>query len=458
MLKKCMENENDKNQESLDNQDIQIKEIQDNQKPKSGRTFLVVSMLIISIFISATTGAIFGFLASSSGSTFFGKIESSQWGKIFSENQPVSPVQVKQNIIQEDSAVIDVVKKTSPSVVSIVISKDVSTLQNQGGASDFFDPFNFFGQGGGSANGNKGGSGSGTTGGTQKQDIGGGTGFFITGDGMVVTNRHVVDDSTASYTVVTSDGQKYPAKVLAVDPIQDVAVIKVEGNNFPTLELGNSDSVQIGQTVVAIGNSLGQFSNTVSRGIISGLQRNVTAGGETGQTEKLTNIIQTDAAINPGNSGGPLLDIEGSVIGINVAIASGAQNIGFAIPANQVAKIIDQVKTTGKISTPFLGVRYIPVDDALQKQNNLPYNYGVLVARGNAITDLAVVPGSPADKAGIVENDILLEVDGIKIEDASGKTLTELIAQHKTGDNVDVKIWHKGKLSDVTVTLEERKQ
>ncbi|MFA7319710.1 MAG: trypsin-like peptidase domain-containing protein [Parcubacteria group bacterium] len=435
-----MENEKIENQTSSNSRN------EVSQNPKPGRILFAVVVLAVSVFISATVGGLFGFLAAKNGADLLGKIRSGRIESLFSEKQVSQPAQIRQNIVQEDSAVIDVVKRTSPSVVSIVISKDIPAV-----TSDYFDPFGFFSQGSGNRDGN------GATGNAQKQDIGGGTGFFITADGMIVTNRHVVDDSNASYTVVTSDDKKYPAKVLAVDPVGDIAVIKIEGDNFPTLELGDSGTVQVGETVVAIGNSLGQFSNTVSRGIISGLKRNVTAGGEIGQAENLTGIIQTDAAINPGNSGGPLLDIDGKVIGINVAIASGAQNIGFAIPSDQVTKIIDQVKKTGKISTPFLGVRYVAVDDALQKQNNLPYNYGALIARGNSITDFAVIPGSPADKAGLVENDIILEINGTKLDDTNGQGLTGLIAQYKAGDNVTLKIWHKGSTKDVSVTLEERK-
>jgi S1-C subfamily serine protease len=428
--------------------------------------FLAVILIIITIFISATFGAFFGFLASRSGSPFLAGLGGGKLSSLLAGNNSTPSSEVtKQNIVQEDSAVIDVVKKTSPAVVSIVISKDISNTQNLGDLPNFFgDPFNlFFGQGNGMDNGNNnngsnsngGNSNSGS--GSQQQTIGGGTGFFITSDGLIVTNRHVVDDSTASYTVVTNDNKKYPAKVLAIDPVNDIAVIKIDGSGFPTLKLGNSSQVQVGETVIAIGNSLGQFSNTVSRGIISGLQRNVTAGGDTGQTERLTNIIQTDAAINPGNSGGPLLDINGNVIGINVAIAQDAQNIGFAIPSNQVKKVVNEVETTGKISTPYLGIRYIPIDSGLQQQNNLPYDYGDLVTRGQTIGDLAVILGSPADKAGIVENDIILEVNGTKINDGNGGPgLSDLIAQHNVGDTVTLKVWSKGQTKDVPVTLAQR--
>lgn len=243
------------------------------------------------------------------------------------------------------------------------------------------------------------------------------------------------------------------AKVLAKDPINDVAVIKIEGSDYATLNFGDSDSLKIGQTAIAIGNSLGEFSNTVSKGIISGLKRNLTAGGGTGEAEQLKNIIQTDAAINPGNSGGPLLNISGDIIGINVAMAQGAQNIGFAIPSNQIKKIVDQVQKTGKISTPYLGVRYIPIDEAIQKENDLPFGYGVLVVRGQKITDFAVVPGSPADKAGLVENDILLEINGTKID--SENSLTDIIAKFNVGDTVSLKIWHKGETKNISVALAE---
>ncbi|HRY82105.1 MAG TPA: trypsin-like peptidase domain-containing protein [Candidatus Moranbacteria bacterium] len=424
--------------ENIENQNIEADS--QEKKTKHGKVFFVAVVLVLIIFVSAGTGAIFGFLASKGSLQLFSK----------NKNTQNDPEVVKQKIIQEDSAVIDVVKNSAPAVVSIVISKDVPKIQNFGNLPNFFGtPFDFyFGPESGGINDN-------SQGGTKKQTIGGGTGFFITDDGMIVTNRHVVDDSSADYTVVTNDDKEHPAKVLAIDSNNDIAVIKIDGKDYPVLELGDSDLAQIGQTVVAIGNSLGEFSNTVSRGIISGLKRNLTAGDGMGQAEKLNNIIQTDAAINPGNSGGPLLDINGQVIGINVAIAQGAQNIGFAIPVNQVKKITDQVKKTGKISTPFIGVRYIPVDSVLQKENSLPYNYGALVARGDKITDFAVIPGSPADKAGIVENDIILEADGQKIDDKN--QLSTIISDHSAGDEISLKIWHKGTEKEVKVVLAEKK-
>jgi S1-C subfamily serine protease len=413
----------------------------------------LVGIIVVSIIISSLFGAIFGFMSAGAVNIF-----SAQIGQKFHQYFPnvilhnIDPKISKQQVIVEDSAIIDVVDKTSPSVVSIVISKNVPNIQNNPGS--FFDPFGLdpFGNGGG-------GSGSGNSQpdqGSQKQTVGGGSGFFITSDGYILTNRHVVDDSTADYTVVTNDGKEYKAKVLAVDPVRDAAVIKVDGNNFPVATLGDSDTIKIGETAVAIGNSLGEFSNSVSRGIISGLRRNLNAGSGFGDTERLTNIIQTDAAINPGNSGGPLLDINGNVIGINVAVAQGAQNVGFALPINQAKRIIDQVRNGTKISVPYLGVRYITIDSSVQKDAQLPFDYGVLVLRGNKMTDLAVIPGSPADKAGIVENDIILEINGQKID--TNSQLGDLIAKYNVGDTVTLKIWHKGNTKDVQVTLQESKQ
>lgn len=413
---------------------------QESSSKGSGNKKLITIVLILSIIFSAFFGTVFGFLAGTASQKVGGKLS-----KIF--NPSTDNEIVKQKIVAEDSAIIDVVNKTSPAVVSIIISKDVpryrNFFSNPFDFPDFFDPF---------GNGQNQGQGNG---GTQKQQIGGGSGFLASSDGMIVTNKHVVADTGAEYTVITNDGKEHAAKVLARDPVGDIAVIKIDGQDYPTLNFGDSGNLQIGQTVIAIGNSLGEFSNTVSRGIISGLRRNLTAGSGLGDTEKLTNIIQTDAAINPGNSGGPLLDINGDVIGINVAMAQGAQNIGFAIPANQIKKVVDQVKTTGKISTPYIGVRYMPVTDTIQKSNSLPYNYGALVARGTQITDLAVIPGSPADKAGIQENDIILELNGTKIDDKN--SLSDLISQHGIGETVTLKVWHKGNENDVKVALEERK-
>jgi serine protease Do len=348
-----------------------------------------------------------------------------------------------------DSFVINAVKKTNPAVVSVIISEEVPKYeeyvdpnQQTNPFGDMFPGFNFsipeYKQDG-----------------TQKQEVGGGSGFFVSSDGLIVTNKHVVDQANATYTVFTNDGKKYDAKVIAKDPVLDIALIRITpppGVIFPYLSLGDSDTLQLGQSVIAIGNALGEYRNTVSAGVVSGLSRSITAGDESGNSEVLDHVIQTDAAINPGNSGGPLLDLSGNVIGVNVAIAQGSQNVGFALPINSVKGAIESVERTGKIIRPYLGVRYVQIDAAMEEANNLSVDYGVLVKQGATASDLAVIPGSPADKAGIVENDIILDVDGMKLDDTN--SLSDVIRGDNVGQTITLTILHKGVQKNVQVTLE----
>ncbi|MEK7480600.1 MAG: trypsin-like peptidase domain-containing protein [Patescibacteria group bacterium] len=352
-------------------------------------------------------------------------------------------------IFSEESAITDVVDKVNPAVVSIVVTKDVPVVEQY---FENFDPFEEFFRdpfGGGfnfqvPRTREKG---------TEKREVGGGSGFFVSKDGLVVTNRHVVSDTKAEYTVFTNDGKKYEAEVLARDPILDIAILKSGAKNTPYLTFGDSEKVKLGQTVIAIGNALGEFRNSVSVGVVSGLSRSVVAGDDFGNSELLEQVIQTDAAINPGNSGGPLLDVKGNVIGVNVAVSRGAENIGFALPANLVKSTVSSVVEHGEIIRPYLGVRYTRITPSLKKKNNLSVDYGALVMRGDTPEDLAVIPGSPADKAGIVENDIILEIDGIKLEE--GKSFGLLIRQKSVGDTITLKIVSKGKEKVVSATLEK---
>ena len=368
-----------------------------------------------------------------------------------------SKVAGEQPIFSQDSLVVNAVKKTNPAVVSIIISQNVPKYetcvdpnqpQTQNPFGDLFPGFNFsFPQYQQLCQN-----------GTEKKDIGGGSGFFVTSDGLIVTNKHVVDQKNAEYTVFTNDGKKHVAKVIARDPVLDIALIKIDpivGESFPSLSLGNSDSLEVGQSVIAIGNALGEYRNTVSVGVVSGLARSITAGDTSGNSEVLDHVIQTDAAINPGNSGGPLLNLEGEVIGVNVAMAQGSQNIGFALPINSVKGTIESVKTTGKIIRPFLGVRYVAIDAVMKAKNNLTVDYGVLVKTGATASDLAVIPGSPADKAGIVENDIILEIDGVKLDDKT--SLASIIREKNVGQVINLKILHRGVEKNVPVTLEAAK-
>lgn len=359
---------------------------------------------------------------------------------------PKAPEAYVSNITYEQ-AIIDVVKEASPSVVSIIISKNLPVYQEQlvnpfGNSPDFGMPFDIkvpqYVQKG-----------------TKNQEVGAGSGFIVSKDGLIVTNKHVVSDKTASYTVLTNDGKKYTAKVLALDPVKDLAVIKIEDDKeFPSIKLGDSSGIQIGQGAIAIGNSLGEFKNTVSVGVISGLGRTINAADQGGGfSETLEDIIQTDAAINLGNSGGPLLNLKGEVIGINTATAEGAQTIGFAIPINLAKKDIDQIIKTNKIVYPFLGVRYALVDDEIKQKYNLSVDYGALVLPGKS-GEPSVTPDSAAKKAGIKEKDVILEFNGEKI--TQDNSITKIIQKYNPGDKVTLKVLRDGKEMDIDIVLGER--
>lgn len=341
--------------------------------------------------------------------------------------------------LSQEQQIIETVKKVKPAVVSIVITKDVPILEEyyEDFGGQFFIPMPQYRQNG-----------------TQEQEVGGGSGFIVSADGYVITNKHVIDDLDASYTVFTNDGTKYEAEIIARDPLNDVAVLKIQAENLPYLEFGDSDQLQVGQTAIAIGNALSEFSNSVSVGIVSGLARTIEAGNGYGQSEQLENVIQTDAAINPGNSGGPLLNLQGQVIGVNVAVAYGSENIGFALPGNLAKTVVESVKTNGKIVRPYLGVRYVEITSELKEANSLAVDYGALVARGETLNDLAVIPGSPADKAGLRENDIILEIDGQKLNEE--RSLASIIGNKNVGDVVKLRVLRQGEEQDIEVVLEER--
>lgn len=351
--------------------------------------------------------------------------------------------------IDYENAVVKAVEIASPAVVSIVISKDVPVIEQcpYNPFSDLPSEFqDFFGFPGGGFQFYQP-----CQKGTEKKEVGGGTGFIISSDGLILTNKHVASDKKASYTVFTNDGKKYDAEILAQDPVMDIAVVKIKASNLPVLKLGNSDSVKLGQTAIAIGNALGEFRNTVAVGVISGLARTITASGA-GQVETIEGVLQTDAAINQGNSGGPLLNLKGEVIGINTAMVSGAQNIGFAIPINKAKRAIESVKKSGRIITPFLGVRYILISPELAKKEELSVDYGALVRGGQ--DGPAVVKKSPAEKAGIQTEDIILAINGKKI--SQNNTLASMIQNFNVGDTITLKILRNGKEMEIKVKLEER--
>lgn len=290
----------------------------------------------------------------------------------------------------------------------------------------------------------------------ERREIGGGTGFIITDDGLVLTNRHVVADDSVTITVVLADKRRFPGRVLARDPVLDLAVVKIDATNLPVAPLGDSSKLRIGETAIAIGNTLSEYPNTVTRGIVSGLARRVVAGDGFGANEVIEEAIQTDAAINPGNSGGPLINVRGNVIGVNVAVTRGAEGVGFAIPVNIAKRVIDSVKKTGRIVRPWLGVRYIIIDEEVARRNALPVTAGALVVRGAGRAELAVVPGSPAERAGIRENDIILELGGVRIDE--DHSLAALISARNPGDIVRIKILRQGNEQMMNVTLAEYKE
>lgn len=285
--------------------------------------------------------------------------------------------------------------------------------------------------------------------------VGGGSGFIVDPSGIILTNKHVISDPKAEYTIITTDDKKFKAEVLARDPIDDVAILKIDAENLPTVELGDSSQVELGETVLAIGNALGIFKNTVSAGIISGLARSIRAATEPKMPiQELRGLIQTDAAINPGNSGGPLVDINGKAIGINAAIVFGAQNLGFAIPINYATRDLEDLKKHGRIRRPLLGIRYITIDENLKEKMKLPVDHGALITGQKPLAP-AIVPKSPADKAGLKEKDIIIAYNGIEL--TKDHTLQDVLEEKEVGEVLELTILRNGKKILKKVPLSERR-
>jgi S1-C subfamily serine protease len=326
-----------------------------------------------------------------------------------SEGFRVSSGSVEQKVIKEESVVIDVAEKVSPSVVTVSIQTPARRVLE-------LNPF-----GGGITSRIEGG---------MPQDIG--SGFVVSEDGLIVTNKHVVG-TDGTYKVVVQDGTEYTVIEISRDPSNDIAILRIEGENLIPIELGDSSDLKVGQFVIAIGTALGEFRHTVTTGVISGLGRGITAGSVfEGYVERLDDVIQTDAAINPGNSGGPLLNSSGEVIGVNVAVAGGAENIGFAIPINIVKQGLDQFSATGKfVSKPFLGVEYQMISQRSAILNDVPEGAFIM----------NVVENSPAENAGLLEDDIITKMDGVELKDEEGSDLASIISGKKPGDKVELEVW-----------------
>ncbi|MGB9726650.1 MAG: S1C family serine protease [Minisyncoccia bacterium] len=335
---------------------------------------------------------------------------------------------------------IKAIKKALPTVVGILVSKHLTQLEKELG-SDFIKGislYSYFEK-------------SGLINEKGMVKISGCSGFFVSKDGLILTNRHVVEDDESSYSVFWNN-QTFPCEIVLKDKVTDLAVLKIEGKNFPYLKLGDSSKIQLGQTVVAIGNALGEFENTVSRGIIAGLSRNLKTASEDGE-EELFGLIQTDAAINPGNSGGPLIDLFGRAIGVNTAVVLGVENIGFAIPINSAKKILNDLRKYGRVKRPSLGIRYYLIDEKLQKEHHLPFSYGAFIIYGLAPNREGIIKGGAADLAGLKEGDIILEIEKQKI--TKDTNLAHLLSQYSIGDEIKIRYFRKGETKEIVLELKE---
>ena len=273
----------------------------------------------------------------------------------------------------------------------------------------------------------------------------GGSGFIVSENGLILTNKHVVSDTQSTYKVITKDDKEYDVKQISRDPLNDLAILKVDAKDLKPVSLGDSTNLKVGQFVVAIGTALGEFRHTVTTGVISGLGRGITAGDPfEGSVERLDDVIQTDAAINPGNSGGPLLNSTGQVVGVNVAIAQSAQNIGFAIPINVVKKALAEFEKSGKFaSKPFLGVQYQTISQDTALLNDVPQGAYVV----------EVVSASPAEKSGVEAGDIITKIDGEQL--GSDRELSDVIGSKSVGSSVLLEVWRDKSTQKISVTLSE---
>lgn len=359
-----------------------------------------VSLIVVGILISALAGFGGGYLA-------FQKY-----------GNPLASKNLAQNtVVLQDSAITDTVKKVNPSVVAITVKTTT---------------YNFFGQ--------------------AQQSTASGSGFIVSSDGLIVTNKHVASDKTATYTVSLASDKQYTATVKAQDPKYDLAILKINATGLTPVSFGDSDKLKVGQTAIAIGNPLGQYQNTVTVGVISGLGRSIQAGdASTNSTEQLDNLLQTDAAINPGNSGGPLTDASGAVVGIVTAVDTQAQGIGFAIPVNLAKSALESYLKTGSIQRSYLGVRYVTLTQDYATQNNLSVSDGAFIS-GTA-SNPGIVDGSPAFKAGLKEGDIITKINNDQITES--QTLTTLVSKYVPGTQVQITYIRDGKTKTASVTLEK---
>jgi serine protease Do len=373
--------------------------------------------LLVALFFLVTLGL--GFLGGWLGSA--------------SQKNGTTTVTQQRTVLTSQAALISsIAKEVGPSVVSVNV-----TSQQTG---SLVDPF--FGYGG-----------------SQSQESAG-TGIILTTEGLILTNRHVVPAEATSVDITLSDGTVFEnVKVVGRTSERDsldVAFLQIQdtkGKKLTAAKLGNSAAMRVGDSVVAIGNALGQFQNTVTSGIVSGYGRSVQASdGSGGSVENLDNLFQTDAAINQGNSGGPLVNLNGEVIGMNTAVASESQNIGFAIPINDITGLIDSVKTTGKLQRPYLGVVYIPLTSDVAKEFGLSTERGAYIPKSSELNGQeTIIAGGPAEKAGLKQGDVITKVEGTAIGETT--SLTSLLGKRKVGEKVTLTVVRDGKTITIDVAL-----
>lgn len=338
---------------------------------------------------------------------------------VLSDTSPFKELNKREVLLQESSVIIDVVEKISPSVVSITVEGQPTQI----GLFSFVEP-----------------------------QSSAGTGIVINKDGLILTNKHIFPDNPKKITVVTAQGKEYRAKLLAREPVNDLAYLRVQSEDeLQPAVLGDSDQVVVGQRVIAVGNALGEFKNTVTSGIISGIGRPIVATDGASDVERLADLFQTDAAINPGNSGGPLVNVEGQVIGVNTATAGNAENIGFAIPINQAKAGIASVQEEGELIKPYLGVRYVMLTPEFAAANNLSVTEGAYVAGSGSSP--AILPDSPADQAGIRSGDIITHINDEAVNQE--RSLVTLINKYEVGETVQVSIVRGETTKVLDVTLAE---
>lgn len=330
--------------------------------------------------------------------------------------EEVSAKLLPQKVYIEESELISVIEDVSPAVVSVIGERNFGT--------------------------------------TGVVAVGEGTGFIVDSDGLVLTNKHVVLDTEARYKVILADGEEREVEVLGRDPFDDIAVLRILGEErqWPVIALSEAEDLKVGQRVIAFGNALAEYENTVTYGIISGLGRNVAAFNDAvARAENLAGLIQTDAAINPGNSGGPLLNLEGEVIGMNVAVARAANGIGFAIPASDLLPVLASVQEYGKIVRPVLGVRFVMMEEKQALEMTKDFDYGALVIAGTQLSEPALVAGGPAEKAGVKDRDVILAVDGMKVNEEM--PLQKLVRNYAPGAEITLEIWRGGEVIELKVVL-----